>query len=141
MRDYSQSLIVPSHDAVMSLDCLQDRCQLLLLLFLLSESSGTYRFIRQPHMINNHLLMRMQSLKNLPSLPIPEDHIPLSITTRQEPPVRRETDSASVSGDGVAGETLLSVLAETVGAVDEDLVVEGLGGEPFFCGYNGHIVS
>lgn len=89
--------------------------------------------MRQPHMVNHHLLVRIQPLQNLAALPIPENNVALSVTGREESAVRGEPDGARVTGDGVACKALFAVLSEAVGRVDEDLVVEGLSGEPFVC--------
>jgi hypothetical protein len=88
--------------------------------------------VRQPRVVDDDLLVRMQSLQDLASLPVPEDHVPLSVTTGYETSVWRESDRTCISGNGVPRESLLSVLSEAVGRVDKDLIVERLGREPFF---------
>lgn len=127
---YSHSLISPSHEAVINFDYVQTVSSLPTE----KDTRETHMLMRQPHMINHHLLMRIQPLQNLAALPIPEDNVALSVTGREESTVRGEADSACVAGDRVACKTLFTVLSEAVGRVDEDLVVEGLGGEPFVCG-------
>jgi len=59
-----------------------------------------------------------------PSLPLPEDHVPFSITATDPFPIWREADLAGVPCDGVAGKPLIPRLTEIVRAVDEDLVVQ-----------------
>lgn len=88
-------------------------------------------------MVDDDLLMGVQPLQDLASLPIPEDHVTLTVTARDEPTVRRETDRTGITGDGVPCETLFPILSETIGRVDEDLVVQRLTGEPFFCTQSG----
>jgi hypothetical protein len=88
--------------------------------------------MRQPLVRNNDLAMAPQSALDPPALPIPKYHVPFSVSGRHPPSIGREPDLAGVPGCGVSGEALFAVLTEVVGGVDEDLVVEGLGGEPFF---------
>ena len=88
--------------------------------------------IGQPRVVDDDLLVRMQSLQDLASLPVPEDHVPLPVTTGYETSVWRESDGTCISGNGMTSESLLSVLSEAIGRVDEDLVVERLRREPFF---------
>ena len=71
--------------------------------------------MRQPHMVNHHLLVRIQPLQNLAALPVPEDNVALSVTGRKESAVRGEPDGARVPGDGVACKALFAVLSEAVG--------------------------
>lgn len=87
--------------------------------------------VRQPHMINHHLLVRIQPLQDLAALPVPEDDVALPIAGREEPPIGGEPNGARVPGDRVPGKAFLAVLAEVVARVDEDLVVERLRGKPF----------
>jgi hypothetical protein len=94
----------------------------------------THRLMPQPLMRNHHLTMRLQPALDPPRLPVPEHDIPRTIARRDPLAVGRKADLAGVPGNGVAGEPLLPVLSEVFGAVDEDLVVEGLGGEIFHCG-------
>ena len=68
-----------------------------------------------------------------PSLPLPENHVALPVTTTDPLPVWRKADLACVSGDGVASKPLISRLTEIVRAVDKDLVVERLSGKVFLC--------
>jgi hypothetical protein len=88
--------------------------------------------VGQPRMIDDNLLVSVQSLQDLASLPVPEDHVSLSVTAGYETSVWREPDGTSVTSDSMTGESLFSVLSESVGRVYEDLVVERLSGEPFF---------
>lgn len=83
--------------------------------------------IRQPDMINHDLLVRPHPIDNLARLPIPENHISTTRTTRNVLAVRTESNVASVSGDSVTCEPLLlGLLERAVGGVDQDLVVERL---------------
>ena len=65
-------------------------------------------------------------------LPIPKYDITVPVAATDPTTVRREPDLAGVTRDAVSCESFLAVLAEVVGGVDEDLVVEGLCGEVFF---------
>jgi hypothetical protein len=80
--------------------------------------------MRQPHMINHHLLVSTQPLQDFTILPVPEHNIAFPVTRRDESSVRGEPNGACVSCDGMSGESLFTVLTESVGRVDEDLVVE-----------------
>lgn len=75
-------------------------------------------------MINDNLLMCPQSTSNLSSLPIPENDIPTTSTTRDIFPIRTEPDITSITSDSVSSESLLLCLFErSVGGVDQDLVI------------------
>lgn len=67
-------------------------------------------------------------------LPVPENNIPVSVSTTYPLSVRREAYLASVSCHRVAGESLLAVLPEIVRTVDKNLIVERLRGEVFVYG-------
>ena len=128
------SLIVPSQLAVTSFDYSRagHEDQLFRGHKELRGFAKTYVLVRQPSVVDDDLLVRMQPLQDLPSLPVPEYHVPLSVTTGYETPVWRESDCTCVSGNSVPSESLLSVLSEAVGRVDKDLVVKRLRREPFF---------
>ena len=84
-------------------------------------------------MIDDHLLVRVQPLQDLASLPVPEHHVTLTVSARNETAVWREPDRTSVTSNGVPGKSLFPVLTEAVGRIDKNLVVQGLSREPFFC--------
>ena len=84
-------------------------------------------------MTNDNLPMSSQPTLDLPILPVPKDEIPFTVSRTDPSAVGREADLARVACDAVSCEALFSILSEVVGGVDEDLVVEGLGCEPFFC--------
>ena len=63
-------------------------------------------------MINDNLLMCPQSTSNLPSLPIPENDISTTSSTRDVFPIRTETDITSITSDSVTREPLLLCLLE-----------------------------
>jgi hypothetical protein len=84
-------------------------------------------------MIDDDLFVRVQSFQDLSSLPVPEYHVTLSISARNEPSIWRETDRTGVTCDSMTCKSLLPVLLETVGRVDQNLIVERLSGKPFFC--------
>lgn len=88
------------------------------------EAPTTYVLMRQPHMINDYLLVRTQPLQNFTILPIPENNVPFPITGRDESSIGREPDSACVSGNSMTSEAFLAVLTESVRRVHEDLVIE-----------------
>lgn len=89
--------------------------------------------MRKPLMRNNYLRMSLQSRLYPARLPIPENNISLSITATNPFAIRGKSYLTCVSCDGMTGETLFAVLTEVVGAVDEDLIVEGLSGEVAIC--------
>lgn len=93
--------------------------------------------MRQPNMVDHNLLVRPQPLDQLPVLEVPEHQVPVRVSRRDVPPVGREPDLAGVTSGGVPREALLAVLLKSLSGVDEDLVVERLGGEPFLCGAKG----
>ena len=75
-------------------------------------------------MCDHDLRMCLEPRLYSPSLPLPEDHVALSVTAADPLPVWRETDLAGVPGDGVTSKSFISRLAEIVRTVDEDLVVQ-----------------
>lgn len=77
--------------------------------------------------------MSPQPLDDFSTLPVPEDDVSLTISTGDVSTIWRESNLTSVSGNSVASEALLSVLTESVGRVDENLVVERLSGKVLFC--------
>ena len=70
-------------------------------------------------------------------LPLPKHHVALAVAAADPLAVGREADLAGVPGDGVAREPLVPRLAEVVGAVHQDLVVEALRGEVLLCAGGG----
>ena len=96
------------------------------------SDEGTHSLMWEPLVCNDDLLVTWQTGLYPSRLPIPEYHISRAITTAYPLPVRRKADLASIAGDGVPCESLLSVLSEVVCAVDEDLVVERLRSEISF---------
>ena len=120
--------------------------------------------MRVPLASYEHLVVRLHLLHDLASLPVPEPQAPLRITGHQEPARRkkkrtqalslpakghdkalpavwRKVGLARVASHRVPLEDLLIILAELVKrAVNQDLVVQGLTRDPFFCARN-HKVS
>lgn len=78
----------------------------------------------QPLMGNNDLVVRLQLALNPTCLPIPEHYVPFRIAAAYPLPIRREADLTRISCYGVARKSLLTVLAEGVGVVEENLVIE-----------------
>ncbi len=66
-----------------------------------------------------------------PGFPIPENDISIRIPARYPLSIWTESDLASVPSDGVAREAFFAILPEVLGGVDDDLIVQRLGGEPF----------
>ena len=82
---------------------------------------------------DNNLRMRAQARLDTTRLPLPEHHIALTIPAANPLAVRREANLTSIARDRMARESLVPRLAEVVGAVDQDLVVEALRGEVLLC--------
>lgn len=92
-------------------------------------------------MRNYDLRMCLEPRLYSPRFPFPENNVTLSIAAANPFPVWRESDLTRVSRDGVPGEPLVPRLTEIVRAVDEDLIIQGLGGKVFLwnnkkCEYN-----
>lgn len=85
----------------------------------------------QPLMCDDDLLMSFQSRFYPACLPVPEDQVARAVTTTDPLSVGRESDLTCVSRNSMSCKTLLTVLSEVIRAIDEDLVVERLGGEVF----------
>ena len=83
-------------------------------------------------MRDDDLGMCMEARLYPAGLPVPEDDVPGAVPAADPLAVWRKPYLTRVPRDGVPREPLLAVLPEVVCAVDEDLVVEGLGGEVFF---------
>lgn len=83
-------------------------------------------------MRDDYLRMCLQPRLNPPALPVPEYDVALPIATADPLPVRRKPDLAGIAGDGVSSKPFLPVLPEVVRTVNEDLIVERLGGKVFF---------
>ena len=79
---------------------------------------ATHVLVRQPHMINHHLLVRIQPLQNSAALPVPKHDVALPIAGREEPPIGGKANGARVAGDRVSSKAFLAVLAEVVARVD-----------------------
>lgn len=92
------------------------------------------RLMRQPQMLNDDLPVSPQPLHELAVLPIPEDDIARRVSRGDEPTIGGEADAAGIAGRRVTAIELLTVLAEAIGRVDEDLVVKRLSGKPFLWG-------
>jgi hypothetical protein len=88
--------------------------------------------VGQPYMVDDDLLVGMEPFQDLASLPVPEDHVSLAVTTGHKASIWRESDGARITGNSMTSEALLSILSESVGRIDEDLVVERLRRKPFF---------
>jgi len=89
-------------------------------------------------MCNHHFRMCLEPRLYPSGLPLPEDHVPLPVTTTDPLSVRRKTDLTGVPSDRVPSEPLVPCLAEVIGAVYEDLIVQGLGSKVFLARMKGH---
>ena len=87
----------------------------------------------QPLVCNDDLVVRLQPVLDASRLPVPEDDPAAGVTTRYPPPIRREPNLRGVACNAMPCKPLLAVLAEVVGVVDENLVVERLRCEILFC--------
>lgn len=66
--------------------------------------------VRQPLVTDDDLLMRaVQPAADPTRLEVPEHHVALSVSRREEATVRREVRLARVPGNRVTGEALLSL--------------------------------
>lgn len=81
---------------------------------------------------DDYLRMRLQPRLNPPALPVPEYDVALPIATADPLAVRRKPDLAGITGDGMTSKPFFPVLPEVVRTVNEDLIVERLGGKVFF---------
>ena len=91
-------------------------------------------FIRQPHVVNHNLVVRLESLDNPARLPVPEHHITRSRPGRDVLAIRRESKLTSVPRNGVTREPLLLVLPKVaIRGVHEDLIVERLARDKLVC--------
>lgn len=69
-----------------------------------------YLLVRQPRMADDDLLVRaVESPVNPARLEVPEHHVALPVSRRQEATVRREVRLARVTGNGVTCEPLLAL--------------------------------
>jgi hypothetical protein len=87
-------------------------------------------------MRNHDLRMRLHPRLYSPGLPLPEDHVTLSVPAANPFPVWREPDLARVPRDRVPSESLVPCLTEIVRAVDKDLVIQRLSRQVFLCNDN-----
>jgi hypothetical protein len=68
----------------------------------------------KPFMGYNNLGMATELALDPTRFPIPENHVSLCVSARDPLSVGRETDLASISGNGMTSEPLLPVLPEVV---------------------------
>lgn len=86
----------------------------------------------QPLLVNDTFRVRVEAVRVLlAALEVPEVNIARRVATREELAIWAEGGHAGVARDSVASEALLAVLFVAVGAVDEDLIVQRLGCQPF----------
>jgi hypothetical protein len=78
----------------------------------------------QPFMGYNYFGMTPELALDTTSFPIPENHVTLCVSARDPLSVRGETDLASVSCNGMAGEPLFPVLSEIISVVEQDLIIQ-----------------
>lgn len=83
-------------------------------------------------MRDDYFRMRLQPRLNPPALPVPEYDVAFPIATADPLAIRRKPDLAGITGNGMSSKPFLPVLTEVIRAVDEDLIIERLGGEVFF---------
>ena len=76
---------------------------------------------------NDYLGMGPQAGLYAACLPLPKHNITLSIATADPLAVGRKSHLACVTRDRVSGEPLISCLPEIICAVNQDLIVQGLG--------------
>lgn len=84
-------------------------------------------------MRDNDFRVRAQTRLDTTSFPFPKYHVPFAVAAADPLAIRREPDLTSISSNRVASEALVPRLAEVVGAVDQDLIVEALRGEVLLC--------
>lgn len=84
-------------------------------------------------MRNHDLRMRLHPRLYSPRLPLPKDHVTLSVPAANPFPVWRESDLARVPGDRMPSKPLVPRLTEIVRAVDQDLVIQRLSRKVFLC--------
>ena len=89
--------------------------------------------VRVPLAADQDLVVRLHLLHYLARLPVPEPQVPFRVARHQVPAVWRKAWLTRIAGHHVSLEDLFVVLAESIlRAVDQDLVVQGLAGQPFF---------
>ena len=84
-------------------------------------------------MRDNDFRVCAQTRLDTTSFPFPKYHVPFAVAAADPLAIRREPDLTSISSNRVASEALVPRLAEVVGAVDQDLVVEALRGKVLLC--------
>lgn len=89
-------------------------------------------FIREPDVIDDHLVVGSKAFGDPTGLPVPEHNVAGTCTRGDVLAIRREADATGVSSNGVASKAFLLVLAErTIGRIDQDLIVQGLARKVF----------
>lgn len=83
-------------------------------------------------MRNDDLGVAFEPRLNPTSFPFPEYHVAVTISRADQSTIGREPNLARIASNSMTRKSLLAVLAEVVCGVDENLIVEGLSGEPFF---------
>ena len=81
---------------------------------------------------DDHLRMGPQAGLYAAGLPLPEHDVAFAIAAADPLAVGGEPYLARVTRDRMSGKPLVSCLPEVVGAIHQNLVVEGLCGEIFF---------
>jgi hypothetical protein len=94
---------------------------------------STHSLMWKPFMGDDDLLVTLQTRLNITGLPIPEHDVPRPITAADPLAVGRESHLTCVPSDLMIREPFLAVLAEIVGAVNENLVVQRLCRKVFVC--------
>ena len=89
--------------------------------------------MRKPYVCNDHLGVRLQPRLDAARLPVPKYDIAGCVATADPLAIRGETDFTCITCNLVIGKPFFTVLTEIVRAVDQDLIIKGLGGEVFLC--------